>query len=90
MRRGEAEFVMASRALFSLYVKNISTATRCEQLAVSVKDTSVLATSHKLSLLVHYPETYLRGFGTLGKRRGTAIRIAKGIPLHFGVMAKHT
>lgn len=27
-----------------------------------------LATSHNPLLLVHYPEKYLRGFGTLGKR----------------------
>jgi retron-type reverse transcriptase len=56
---GVAQGGLISPVLFSLYVNDIPKPSHHKELALYVDDTPIIATSHKLTLLVNYLEPFL-------------------------------
>jgi hypothetical protein len=59
MQAGVAQGGFISTVLFSLYVNNVPTPSHHIELAQYTDDMALVASSHSLSLLVGYLETYL-------------------------------
>jgi hypothetical protein len=59
MRAGVAQGRLISPVLFSLYVNDMPSPAHHVELALYADDTAIIATSHKLTLLVSYRESYL-------------------------------
>jgi hypothetical protein len=59
MQAGVVQGGLITPVLFSLYVKDIPTTSRHDELAQYADDTALVATSRSPSLLVSYLETYL-------------------------------
>ena len=59
MRAGVAQWGLIIPVLFSLYVNDMPPSSHHVELALYADDTAIIATSHKLTLLVSYLESYL-------------------------------
>ena len=83
MRAGVAQGGLISPILFSLHVNDMLSPSHHVELALYADDTAIMATSHKPTLLVSYPESYLNDLQQWLSDRRFAINVSKRTAIIF-------
>jgi hypothetical protein len=83
------QFSIISPVLFSLYVNNIPTPLHHVALALYMVDTTIIATSRKLTLLVSYLESYPSDLQRWLSDRRITIKVSKSTTIIFASARQH-
>jgi hypothetical protein len=83
MRAGVAQGSLISPVVFSLYVNEVPTTSHHVKLALYADNTAIITTSHKLTLLVSYLDSYLGDLQRWLSEWRIAINVSKSSAMIF-------